>query len=180
MAFVLRCPEGRGKFPWGVTAEFPRFCPLCRSDIGIDTDDSVISMPSLRSASTKANDALYRQMEKGSEFRAEKAAEMAGCSVEDMAGLKITDMNTGLKPGETAAIEVKNTVTEFMASTGIGGFRQDAGSAYSGAVQTGPSPNAGARMRTGLQEHHARLTGGEGVSDRPALETQAPNYRRRG
>ena len=180
MAYSLRCPDCRGKFPWDVKAIFPRFCPLCQSDIGIDTDDSVIPMPSLRSAATKAADGVYRQMEKGSEFRAEKAAEMAGCSVEDMSNLKITNMNTGLKPGETAAIEVKNTVTEFMQQTGIGGFRQDAGSAYSGAVQTGPAPNAGARMRTGLQEHHARISGGMAVSDRPALETQTPNYRRRG
>ena len=179
MAFSLRCPDCRGKFPWQPSAPTPRFCPLCSTDMGEAKDDSVICVPAFLSAKTKNNDKHYRDLEKGSETRAELAAGVAGVPVSEMSDLKITDLKT-VHAGEAPVKEVVNPVTQFMAQTGIGGFRGSDGSGYSGAVQTGPFPNAGANMRTALQNQHARLTGGAGVSDRPALETVQPGYRRRG
>ena len=178
MGFLLRCPDCRGKFPWTKEARFPRFCPLCKSDMGEERDDDDVVMPAFLSPTTKRTDQVYRDTEKGSEVRAQAAAELAGTSVSDMSNLKITDMNDR-RDSPVAYKEVVNPVTQFMAQTGIGGFRGPDGLGYSGAVQAGPSPNAGAKMRTALQEAHSRLSGGA-VSDRPALETQQPGYRRRG
>lgn len=93
MAFKLRCPECRDKFPWTLENPWPRHCPLCGADINNDRADDDIVMPFIRSASTSRNDALYRQMEAGSEFRAQAAAELAGCDVSEMSSLKMTNMN---------------------------------------------------------------------------------------
>lgn len=183
MAVILRCPDCNEKFRWDFSqpGRWPKACPCCGARMDDeDADDTVICMPSLRSAKTVSADNLYRQMEAGSEFRAQKAAELAGCDVADMSSLKMTNMHDGRKQGEMSAIEVKNTVSEFMqANPGIGGFQGGDAVGYSGSVQTGPTPNAGAHMRTMLQGHHAQATGGA-VSDRPALETLQPGYRRRG
>lgn len=92
MAFKLRCPECRDKFPWTLENPWPRYCPLCKADINNDRDDDDIVMPFIRSASTNRNDALYRQMEAGSEFRMHAAAQLAGCDVSEMSSLKMTDM----------------------------------------------------------------------------------------
>lgn len=191
MAVVLKCPECEDKFRWEFADEqrWPKACPLCKADMGGDDDDSVICMPALRGAATKAHDALYRQMEHGSEVRAEAAAEKLGVPVSDMANMKMTNMLDGRKPGESYAPELpSNPVTEHMAAVnaqgGQFGFAGSNGVGYSGSVQTGPAPNAGAKMRTALQQQHARATahmsGGPAVSDRPALETTAAGYRRRG
>lgn len=182
MAVMLKCPDCEQKFRWTFSDEskWPSHCPLCGEYMGIDTPDDEIVMPAFISARTKANDKVYRDMESGSERRAELAAEAAGCSVADMAGLKITDMNDR-RDCEIAAKEVSNSVTQFMDNNPqIGGFKGADGVGYSGAVQSGPLPNAGAKMRTFIQDHHAVISKGDAVSNRPGLETQAPNYRRRG
>lgn len=105
MGFKLRCPECREKFPWTLENPWPRFCPLCRADINNDREDGDVVMPFIRSTATKKNDDLYRQMEAGSELRAQAAAEMAGCDVSEMSGLKITNMNDR-KDAEIAHIEL--------------------------------------------------------------------------
>ena len=180
MAYSLRCPTCRVKFPWNPTDGMPELCPNenCNSRIGADVDDNVICMPSIRSARTKANDKVYREMEAASEQRAQVAAEMAGVPVSDMADLKITDLRSTQHEGDVAAVPVNNEVSRLI-DRGIGGFQGD-GAGYGAGVQTGPVPNAGAHMRTHLQNHHGKVTGGAGVSDRPALETTYPDYRWRG
>lgn len=186
MAVVLKCPECRKKFRWLVDSEdkWPDACPLCGVKMGHDVPDDVIMMPSLRSAKTKVIDSSYRELEASSEHRMYQAAEAAGCSPSEMAGLKITDIKTGVKPGESYVPEIRNSVTEQMemikARGGQAGFTGTTGAEYSTAVQTGPAPNTGAKMRTALQSMHAARTGGAGVSERPALETLQPGYRRRG
>jgi hypothetical protein len=54
------------------------------------------------------------------------------------------------------------------------------GAEYSTQVQSGPHPNIGATMITKARDFHGKLSHGMAVSDRPALETQQPGYRRRG
>ncbi len=178
MAVTLRCPDCRGKFPWNAKKAWPRHCPLCDADISNDRDDDDVVMPAFISARTKHHDNYYRNMEKGSEFRAEAAAELAGTTASEMSGLKITNLNDR-RDAEIAAIPVKNPVSDLM-STGVGGFQGANGVAYSAGVQQGPAPNMGAQMMTKIRGHQTQISGGTAVSDRPALETQQPGYRRRG
>ena len=182
MAVLLRCPDCRRKFQWETKKPWPRECPLCAADINNDREDSDVVMPFIRSAATKANDDLYRQMEAGSEKRAEIAAEQAGVPVSEMSGLKITDLNSTRHAGDVAAVPVNNPVSQFMQANPQAaiGFQGGQGAQYSGAVQTGPSPNAGARAQTMVRQMHAERMGWDKVGDAPALETQQPGYRRRG
>ena len=179
MSFVLRCPTCRDKFPWEKTSKFPKHCPLCGDAIGSDRPDDDVVMPFIRTAKTKATDQVYRDMERGSETRMHAAAELSGAPASEMAALKITDLSDR-RDSEVAAVPVNNTVTQFMAQNNVGGFQGAAGVGYSGAVQTGPGANAGARMRTVLQQYHGEISHGTAVSDCPANETQQPGYRRRG
>lgn len=186
MAVVLKCPECSQKFRWDFATEdrWPKACPMCGAVMDDGKNDDVICMPALKSPQTDSVDRSYRQIEVASEHRMEQAAQLAGTSVSEMSSLKITDLKTGVKPGESYMPEVNNSVTQTMDQIrqrgGQIGFTGADGAGYSGAVQTGPLPNAGAKMRTVLQQHHAIATNGNAVSDRPALETAQPGYRRRG
>jgi hypothetical protein len=102
--FSAKCPECGGKFPWEPTKGYPKACPLCGFDTSIDEDATAIVLPAFLSAKSKANDKLYRDMEKGSEFRAHAAAEMAGVPVSEMSSLKITDLNDR-RDAEISAID---------------------------------------------------------------------------
>lgn len=183
MAYQLRCPVCRKAFRFDpATERMPDNCRLkeCGASMGRIPDDDVISMPSIRTGKMKSFDSLYRDMETSSERRAEHAAEMAGVPVSEMSGLKITNLQDHRHEGDIAAPELEpSDVTRFMEATGIGGF-QGGGVQYSGAVQQGPFPNSGARTRTALQESFTQATGGRATSERPALETVQPGYRRRG
>ena len=162
MAIILKCPDCREKFRWEFSDEsrWPKACPLCKVDIGIDTDDSVIMMPSLKSAKTKVVDASYRELETSSERRMEQAAQDAGCSPSEMSALKITDIKTGVKPGESYVREVHNPVTERMEQMKqMGaqvGFSGAAAAELAGSVRTGPHPNAGANTLARIQRLNGR------------------------
>lgn len=179
----LVCPDCRKKFPWERDTAFPRFCPLCSSDIGTDCADDEIVMPFIRSsqrtAQAQSADDVYRQMEKGSEQRAEMAASQLGVPVSEMSDLKVTDLRSASRPGEIAAVPVNNAVSQML-DQGVGGFRGTDGLGYSASVQTGAFANSGAKMRTAIHAIHTETSRGTAVSDRPALETQQPGYRRRG
>lgn len=196
MAFRLKCPECAGKFPWTLEAQWPRYCPLCQADINNEREDDDIVMPAFLSAKTKATDKVYNDIVKGSEYRAEAAAQLAGTSVEEMSSLKITNLNTR-RDAEIMAITPNNAVSQVMAAApNVTGFQGAAGAAYSGAVSSGPFASAGARTRTMIHTGHADAVqrhavgvdhngrtvrpSDSGVSDRPALETTQPGYRRRG
>jgi hypothetical protein len=180
MALKLRCPHCRKKFAWKSGTDMPDDCPLCGKYVGTDRDDADIVMPAILGQRTKIADQVYRDMEKGSEHRTHLAAEMGGGTASDYSNLKITDMKDNLRAGEIAAMPVRNAVTEHMERFKQGGFAGSEGVGYSSAVQTGPFPNAGAKMRTTLQQHHATISHGAAVSDVPAIETRQPGYRRRG
>jgi len=121
-----------------------------------DRGEGVV-MPFIRSAKTSNNDKLYRDMERGSEFRAEKAAELTGASVADMSSLKITDMNDQMRAGDMAAkAEADAAMARLKATTKAPiGFAEN-GAEFSagissgaisvnGQIMTGIEPNAGAR-----------------------------------
>ena len=179
MAVKIKCPLCEAKFGWDIVSlGWPDQCPACKQYVGHGRDDSDIVMPSIRTARTKIIDATYTQTEKGSEVRAQLAAEQLGVPVSEMSGLKVTDMNTGMREGDIAA---KEPVAE-MQRLGVqnpSNLFQGNGAEFSGAVQTGAFANSGAKFQTGLRQIHAERTGHQGVSERPALEVMQPGYRRR-
>ena len=182
MASKLRCPACRVKFAWDPSKGFPEYCPneACTTRIAHDRADDDVVMPFVRStAKSRSIDNVYREMETASAHRAQQAADLAGVPVSEMSDLKITDLRPTRHEGDVAAVPVNNEVSRLI-DRGVGGWQGGQGSEYGGAVSTGPFPNAGAHMRTQLQERHGRVTHGAGVSDRPANEVLQPGYRRRG
>ena len=144
---VTRCPRCRGRFPFDATKGFPDRCPLPGCDyVAPERDNTVIPMPSLRSASMGANDKVYRDMEKGSEVRAQMAAEAAGVPVSEMSNLKITNMRDNVREGETYAMPVRNSVTQQMdlikARGGTVGFGAQQGAEWDKQAQA-QAPRAG-------------------------------------
>jgi Cu/Zn superoxide dismutase len=184
MAVKIKCSLCETKFLWDFAAlGWPENCPKCKKFIGVTRADDDICMPSIKSMRTKVIDSTYTQMEKGSEFRAQAAAEMTGAPVSEMSGLKITDMKDGMREGDIAVREVRNEVTQHMdamnARGGQFGFQQANGVGHSGAVQTGAFANSGAKFQTVLRQQHGERTNYQAVGDAPALEVLQPGYRRR-
>ena len=185
MAVILKCPHCEIKFRCEFGSKdgsgWPDYCPnpKCGVYMGVD-DKAEVVMPMILHGPSKTYDRVYREMEAGSEFRAQKAASELGVPVSEVSSLKITDMKDNVKEGEDSVKEVVNPVSTFMKQTGVGGFMGTQGAGYSGAVQSGPFANAGARTMTAVRQTHAHATNFAGVGDRPALETMQPGYRRRG
>jgi hypothetical protein len=180
VAFALRCPECRRAFRWDVNKKFPRYCQFedCKADFGEERPDDEICMPAFLTAKNKSVDQVYRDTERLSEARAEKAAEMLGVPASEMSDMKITDFRPTKHEGAIAAPPVVNEVTQRMdqmAAMGLPtGFGVGpTGAEYCGAVSSGPFPNVGAKMRSMIHQANGA------VSDRPALETLAPGYVRR-
>jgi hypothetical protein len=132
----------------------PDYCPLCNEFVG-SGDNSVIAMPMIRTAKVKSADKLYRDMEGGSEVRAEKAAEMLGVSPSDMSALKMTDMKDSAREGE-------NSAPALPAAADMGKFFQPNGAEYAagtasgaitvnGKVTTGIEPRAGMSAMSNIQ-----------------------------
>jgi len=156
MPFSLRCPACRGKFPWNPSEGMPDNCVLCGEYVGTDRADDDVVMPFVRSsARTKSIDQVYRDMEKGSEVRAQAAADMVGAPVSEMSSLKITDMRDNQREGDTALAPVNNSVTQVMAQAPQAfGFGGSAGSEFARGTRQGPHPNAGARFMQHIHKHH--------------------------
>lgn len=163
MAFSLRCPDCRDKFPWEPSKDFPRFCPLCSADMGETTDNDSVVMPFIRSSEkTKRTDQVYRDLESASEQRVYQAAEMAGTDASDMKDLKITNMRDSVRDQPSVA-PVQNVITEQMARTGQDGWgggvtaeTYGAGIAsgaivHNGQVTNGIAPRAGLTAMSRLQ-----------------------------
>jgi hypothetical protein len=139
----VQCPECANKF---YSKSVYGVCPYCGHEAE-EPDDTVIQMPSLRSATTKATDQVYRDMETSSIHRAEQAAAMAGVPVSEMSHLKITNLRDNVLPGETYAMPVRNAVTDQMERMKAAGMPVGmVGSQYAGDVKSGFAPNAGANM----------------------------------
>ena len=170
MAFALKCPECRKAFKWEPLKDYPQFCPLCNADMGQLPDGDVISIPAFLSAKTKASDAVYRQAEAASEYRVQKAAELAGCDVSEMSSLKITNMRDTKHAGDIAAVPLVNAVTKQMEAInarggqfgfGANGAEFAAGTAtgavtVNGVTTQGIEPRAGAKVLGAIQRSYGR------------------------
>lgn len=154
MAFVIKCNACSHRLPWKPTDKTPSECPKCGASFGEERDDSDVVMPFIRSAKTTNNDKLYRDMEKGSEVRAELGAQAAGCSVSDMSAMKMTDMRDNQREGDIAA--------KMVPTADDGKFFQPNGAEYAagtangvvtlnGQVTTGIQPRAGIRAMSTIQ-----------------------------
>jgi len=91
----------------------PEHCPNCGNFMGTEP----IKLPSfaaIKSQKTKNADKTYRDMEAGSEVRAELAAEMTGGSKSDFSAMKITDLKDNIRPGDVPAKLPSNPVSEMM------------------------------------------------------------------
>lgn len=111
----LRCPLCRQAFPWEANTPFPDNCLKCKQFIGHNRDDDDIVMPFVRSNGRSASvDQVYRDMEAGSEVRAQAAADMAGVPVSEMSGLKITNLNDR-KDAEIAAPALTGSAAQLSA-----------------------------------------------------------------
>jgi len=138
----VQCPECANKFysktVYGV-------CPFCGHEAE-EPDDTVIPMPSLRSATTKATDKVYRDMETASIHRAEEAARVAGVPVSEMSHLKITNLRDNVHEGETYAMPVRNAVTDRMDQMRAAGQQAGFvdGSGFAANVNQGYAPRSGA------------------------------------
>lgn len=179
MALSLRCPICRDKFPWVSGSAYPDKCPSCHEHIGSDRDESEIVMPFIRSAGTKANDDVYRQIERSSEVRAEKAAQMAGVPVSEMSDLRITNLRDNKGYGDVMAPPPPVIPGMGFSMPGASQAAMPAPLEASSRVSVGPYPNAGARMQSVVRQMHANTGQAHAVGDSPALETQQPGYRRR-
>ena len=140
----VQCPECANKFyaktVYGV-------CPYCGHEAE-EPDDTVIPMPSLRSATTGATDKVYRDIETASIHRAEEAARMAGVPVSEMSHLKITNLRDNVQNGETYAMPIRNAVTDRMAQMQSMGQQTGFvdGSGFAANVNQGYAPRAGAQV----------------------------------
>ena len=157
MTIRLKCPVCEKKFSWDAALPWPNICPFpaCQAVMGNDRADDDVVMPFITSSQsserTRASDQVYRQMEQGSETRAQLAASHLGVSTSDMADIKITNLRDARKPGEIAAPPVINDVTKVM-DKGIGGFQGQNGAEFAAGVKTGYRPNEGARTMAGLKQ----------------------------
>ena len=149
----LRCPECSQVFK---TTDLDGPCPHCGwKPEKPDAEVIDIPMPFLRtSGKTQRVDDLYRSIEQGAEFRAQKAAADLGVPVSEMSALKVTNMLDGRKPGENSAPSVTAEKSRLESAGGTAGFMPN-GAEYAAGVKAGPHPNAGAKTLAGLQ----KLTG---------------------
>jgi hypothetical protein len=174
--FQIRCPGCRKAFPWDPAIDLPERCPLkgCgyvskKRDPEVDENgEIVIAAPFLRSPVMKANDGVYRELERSSEVRAQMAADMAGVPVSEMSHLKVTNIRDNTRPGEVAAMPVVNEVTKQMdmlkargMPVGFGG-QADTTSTATGAINVngqviqGIQPRAGIRAMEQIQGRFGR------------------------
>lgn len=147
MALQLRCPKCRQAFKWIASDGFPDNCKICQEPIGGNRDDDDIVMPFVRSPKTDRTDKVYRDMERGSEVRAQLGAEAAGCSVSDMSALKMTNMKDNQREGDIAVV--------MTPTKDDGKFFQPNGAEYgagtaSGAVTVNGQVTTGIQPRAGI------------------------------
>lgn len=163
-AYSIRCPVCRQKMPWNEADGFPSKCfnPECGHGIGNNRDNDDVVIPWIRTNQrTVAIDKVYRDMERGSEIRAQAAADMLGVPVAEMSALKITDMHDNQRPGDVAdKPQVSTEMRSFMQENPQGpaqvGFGQGAaaGLHFSQFTSQGKYPNAGRRMQDIIRNDH--------------------------
>lgn len=150
MTFVVRCPACRAKLVWTSARPIPATCPLCDAQVASVRPDDEICLPAIRTQATKNNDKLYRDMESGSEARAQIAANQLGVPVSEMSDMKITNLNDR-RDSEVAAMATR--VAEAHANGVVGGFPAPA------AQQPSPNQTYGPGIRTGAVVANGQVVG---------------------
>lgn len=185
---TYQCPSCSGQFDYlhhpNVEADPPpRYCPLCGFDTESDDDglQAAITAPILHLKGVARNvDNIFRAEQEGAKFRADLTGESS---------LNVTNQRDNLRTGDMAAMPVVNDISRAMDASPVPvGFRGGAeqGLAASQMAHNFPdprtgrviAPNAGAKTMNAVRNMHP--TFGGATTDRPALETQQPGYRRRG
>lgn len=157
MAFKLRCPVCRGSFRWNPLEGMPDICKLCGADVGHNRADDDVVIPMFRTSSkTKAIDQVYRDMEKGSEVRAQAAANMLGVPVSEMSSLKITNMKDNQRAGDIADASPAPTIEPQVAQqmTQNAASLATMGPYFAQNVRQGKYANRGAGVMNSIFEHH--------------------------
>ena len=162
---VYRCPGCEGQFryfhhPDVESDPAPRFCPMCGYDT--EADDVVVKWPKavvaphIAQAIGKIGDQTYRQIEAGSEARAQAAADMLGVPKSEMSGMKVTDLNDNLREGDVAAKMPVNPVSQAMQTQpGTTGWRGGPEMAqYAASIHAGPDSHAGLHAKTMISNYH--------------------------
>lgn len=154
MAYVIVCNACRHRTPWNPVQAHPARCPQCHVSFGEERADDDVVMPFIRSPKTTSADKLYRDMERGSEVRAEIAAQATGAPVSEMSSLKMTDMKDNLREGDISA--------KLVPEAGLGSHFQPNGAEHAagtasgavsinGKITTGIEPRAGIRAMSAIQ-----------------------------
>jgi len=153
--------------------------------------DDAPEIPAFLSIKTRRADQVYRDMERGSEFRVQKASEMLGVPTHELSHMKITDLKDHRHPGDIAAklpppslAPVINQMATQGAPVGFMNGGQMMGGVGSEEVQTGAFPNMGTNfIEKVLRPQHLQEVDPRQYSrvqsENPALETQMPAYRSR-
>ena len=128
----------------------------CEIELSHIVPDDVIVMPSLRSAKMAATDKVYRDMERGSEVRAQAAADLVGAPVAEMSSLKITNLKDNQREGDIAAMESQAAMDRFKTFTPTPvGWQANgaelASGVASGAVSVNNQVYAGIEPRAGAR-----------------------------
>lgn len=154
------CPDCRRQFDHLFTdrePDPPDYCPRCGSYVGDDPQPE-LSAPAIGGSDrAKAIDAVPRAMEAASLVRQEMAAEAAGVDRSEMAALKVTDVKTGLKPGEAAHQMPLSAVGAVMDQNARKMSFNPAGAEYAAATRVGPGAGAGERSRLEVVTNHHRV-----------------------
>jgi len=180
MAVKLRCKYCEQKFIWKAgLEECPQECPLCHADISVPPTGE-INMPMMSFGKAKIGDRVFREMEAGAEHRINVASEMTGLPKSDFNDLKITNMKDNMRAGDVAAVEprISPEMTQAMqTSNNLSQF----GLQFSAGTSHGPYANRGAEWQGIVRKQHGHFAphAVASMSDRPALETVQPGYRRR-
>jgi len=158
-----KCPDCRGTFrDLQVLLDDPPpdRCPLCGSWVSTDPPEEVFvpSAPAVHglSAKAKAADDVYYGMEDASALRTQMMAEAGGGSASDYDHTRITNLRTGLKEGEIAAVPPPpNPVSAVMQQTQLTGHQTNVtAQAFAAATTHGIGAYAGERARQAITSQH--------------------------
>jgi hypothetical protein len=166
----IRCLVCREAFRWDAAQGMPENCPICLEYIGSDGKDEVAA-PFIATSRGKTPDLIYRDMENKAQYRAEKAAEMAGMTTAETSHLRMTDMKTGMRQGDSAV--ANNLTVQQQAMMAQMSPDRSIGFQASQGTNVGPYPRAGMGQIQLLRQTHGQNYRAP-VSDMTDMGIQVP------
>ena len=157
------CSACRGTFRWlhllADKSDLPDFCELCGAQVEKPEPIFVPQAPAVHgmSAKAKAADDVYYGMEDASALRTQMMADAAGGTASDYDHTRITNLRTGLREGETAAVPpTSNPVSAAMQQTpqATGHQHNVTAQAFAAATTHGIGAYAGERARQAITSQH--------------------------